>query len=160
MVDWEFCQHNNNNITLKDKLFVLTPLFLVTICWFQDHHKKFELDVFNGLCSLLCGNSQVVDLRFVMDILAFNDLNLRVIFQPGDSFEHYQSVFLRHSRHSSAKIRLPTPVLTGLKERVSLFLQSSRLDCMPFSSPTVRRVRTLNGTRRISSWVRHLTLRS
>lgn len=68
-----------------------------------------------------CGNSQVVDVRFVIDIFAFNNLNLKVIFHPGDSFEQHQSVVLRHLRHSSAEMRLPTPVLTGLKEREFLF---------------------------------------
>lgn len=64
---------------------------------------------------MLCVNSQVVDVRFVMDVFEFNNLNLKVIFHPGDSFEQHQSVFLRHLRHSSAEIRLPTPV--RLKER-------------------------------------------
>lgn len=36
---------------------------------------------------MLCGNSEVVEVRFVMDIFAFNNLNLKVIFHPGDSFE-------------------------------------------------------------------------
>lgn len=86
----------------------------------------------------------MVDVRFIMDIFASNNLNLKVIFHPGDSFEQHQSVFLRHLRHSSAKIRLPTPVLTGLKEREFLFFFRAH----DWIAATVR---TLNGTRRISS---------